>query len=169
MTVRPVSVQPALRLVHADVAAAEQVLTSVHTAERGRVSRRDIASENAAAAAMSPMDVRWVFAVKVAEEIERSGAPGAGVLSPERRYNLSKLATRLGLRTFDANLVIAIVQDGCRSGEGALSARVGERLLLVRGRDDRPAMTGREFAAWLLASACMAVTIGLAMARWVSG
>jgi hypothetical protein len=169
MTVRPASVQPALRLVHADVAAAEQVLTSRHAAERGRASRRDVAAENAAASAMSPLDARWVFAASVAREIELSGAPGAGVLSPERRKTLSRLATRLGLRAFDANLVIAIVQDGCRSGEGALSARIGERLTLVRGREDRPVMTVREFAAWLLASACMAITIGLALARWISG
>lgn len=169
MTVRPASVQPALRLVHADVAATGQVLTSRHKAARGRASRRGIAEENAAAAALSPLDARWVFAVNVAREIELSAAPGAGVLSPERRRNLSRLATRLGLRPFDANLVIAIVQDGCRSGEGALSSRVGERLTLVRGREGGPAMGGREFAAWLLASACMAITIGLAMARWISG
>ena len=169
MTVRPASAQPALRLVHADVAAAEQVLSSRNISPAHAPSRRAVAAENTAAAALSPLDARWVFAVSVAREIELSGAPGAGVLSPERRKNLSRLATRLGLRAFDANLVIAIVQDGCRSGEGALSSRVSDRLTLVRGREDGPAMSGRELGAWLLASACMAITIGLAMARWISG
>lgn len=169
MTVRPASVQPALRLVRPDVAAAGRVLTSRNAADpRAESARRAVEAENSAAAALSPLDARWVFATSVAREIELSGAPAAGVLAPERRRNLSRLATRLGLRAFDANLVIAIVQDGCRSGEGALSPRVGERLTLVRAAEQRPEMTGRELAAWLLASACMAVTIGLALARWIS-
>lgn len=168
MAVRPAAVHTRLRLVRADDAGDARVLPAHNTAERGG-ERTRVAAENRAAAELSPLDARWVFAVSVAREIELSGAPGAGVLSPERRKNLSRLATRLGLRAFDANLVIAIVQDGCRSGEGALSSRVSDRLTLVRGREDGPAMSGRELGAWLLASACMAITIGLAMARWISG
>jgi hypothetical protein len=120
---------------------------------------------------MSALDARWVFAVQVAKEIELSGAPRAGVLAPERRRNLVSLATRLGLRQFDANLVIAIVQDGCRTGEGAgagLSREVSDRLTMVRSATEEGGLSMREMAAWLVASACLAVTIGLALMRWIS-
>lgn len=120
---------------------------------------------------MSALDARWVFATQVAREIELSGAPRAGVLAPERRRNLVRLATRLGLRQFDANLVIAIVQDGCRSGDGTgstLPKEVGDRLAMVRTAGPTSELGMRELALWLLASACLALTIGLALMRWIS-
>lgn len=172
MVMRQGSAKPVLRLVHADEVGA------VHLSPRGNKRRTgspgsSVARENRAAAEMSALDARWIFAVQVAKEIQLSGAPGVGVLAPERRRNLVKLATRMGLRQFDANLVIAIVQDGCRTGgggEGALSRDVSDRLTLVRAGDHagEGALGWRELALWLLASACMAVTIGLALTRWIS-
>lgn len=186
------SAKPMLRLVHADEVGA--VHLSPHRnilragAARGSgvgggggsggAARSSVARENRAAAEMSALDARWVFATQVAREIGMSGAPGAGVLAPERRRNLVKLATRLGLRQFDANLVIAIVQDGCRSGDGphgtagGLSREVADRLTLIRASES-PAGGGqelgwRDLSLWLLASACLAATIGLALTRWIS-
>lgn len=120
---------------------------------------------------MSALDARWVFAVQVAREIELSGAPSAGVLAPERRRNLVRLATRLGLRQFDANLVIAIVQDGSRTGEGAsagLSREVNDRLTLVRRAEAKRSLSARELATWFVATVCLAVAIGLALTKWIS-
>lgn len=166
------SAKPVLRLVHADEAGGVR-LSHARNADparrvepHGRVER--VERENRAAAAMSALDARWVFAVQVAREIELSGAPGAGVLAPERRRSLAKLATRLGLRQFDANLVIAIVQDGCRTEGDGLSREVSDRLSLVRSTDPRGGLNARELAAWLIASACLAVTLGLALTKWIS-
>lgn len=175
MAMRQGSAKPVLRLVHADEVGGVR-LSHARNAEherrgetRGRIER--VERENRAAASMSALDARWVFAVQVAREIELSGAPSAGVLAPERRRNLVSLATRLGLRQFDANLVIAIVQDGCRTGEGAgagLSREVSDRLTMVRSAEATEGLSVRELAAWLVASACLAVTIGLALTKWIS-
>ncbi len=73
-------------------------------------------------------DARWVFAVRVSKALEPGPEPA---LPPDRRRRLMSIAKALGLRPFDANLIIAIVQDAARSGE-PLSSSVEERLGLVR-------------------------------------
>lgn len=55
-------------------------------------------------------DPRWVLAVRVSEGLEGS------VLAPQKRERLVRLGKMLGLSPFDANLVIAIVQDQARRG-----------------------------------------------------
>ncbi|MEM9882280.1 MAG: hypothetical protein AAF800_05120 [Planctomycetota bacterium] len=55
-------------------------------------------------------DPRWVLAVRTAEQLEGS------VLTPEKRDSLLRLGQGFGLGVFDANLVIAIVQDQARRG-----------------------------------------------------
>lgn len=55
-------------------------------------------------------DPRWVLAVRVAESLQ------GDVLVPEKREVLLKLGRMMGLSPFDANLVIAIVQDQARRG-----------------------------------------------------
>ncbi len=55
-------------------------------------------------------DPRWVLAVRCAEALQ------GAVLPPEKRQRLVDLGKRLGLSPFDANLVIAIVQDQARRG-----------------------------------------------------
>jgi len=55
-------------------------------------------------------DPRWVLAVRCAEQLQ------GAILSPERRERLIELGRVLGLSPFDANLVIAIVQDQARRG-----------------------------------------------------
>lgn len=58
----------------------------------------------------SPTDPRWVLATRTAEQLEGS------LLRPEPRDRLVRLGQMLGLSHFDANLVIAIVQDQARRG-----------------------------------------------------
>lgn len=86
-------------------------------------------------------DPRWVFAARVASQLEGGRS---GVLRPERRERLMRTAKLLGLRAFDASLVIALVQDSARRGEvpsgyAPLSPGLGEALRAVpaveRGRD----------------------------------
>lgn len=55
-------------------------------------------------------DARWVLAVRVSEQLEGS------ILPPNKREQLVRLGKVLGLTAFDANLVIAIVQDQARRG-----------------------------------------------------
>ncbi len=59
-------------------------------------------------------DPRIVFAAAVAACMEGGKA---ALLRVEHRNKLHKSARRLGLRVFDANLIIAIVQDAARRGE----------------------------------------------------
>ncbi|MBB6430465.1 hypothetical protein [Algisphaera agarilytica] len=55
-------------------------------------------------------DPRWVLAVRVSEQLQGS------VLPPEKRDRLVKIGKMFGLTAFDANLIIAIVQDQARRG-----------------------------------------------------
>lgn len=57
-----------------------------------------------------PTDPRWVMAVRTAEQLQ------GAILSPEKRERLIKLGKTMGLSPFDANLIIAIVQDQARRG-----------------------------------------------------
>jgi len=112
---------PALRLVANNRPAAR---TATLDAAADRIAR-----ENASAAALTPHDARWIFAVRVRDALE--GGPAA-ILSPDRRERLVRLATRIGLRPFDENLIVAIVQDSVRSGRQDLGHAVEQRLTLIR-------------------------------------
>ena len=76
-------------------------------------ARRIIARENHAAA-LAADDARWLFAQHVKDSVEGGRA---ALLRPQVRRNLVARAEAMGLRPFDANLVIAIVQDAARRGE----------------------------------------------------
>ena len=110
---------------------------------------RDIALENRLASLASD-DVRIAFAATVAAKIEGGRA---GVLRPEARQALVAKGIKLGLRTFDVSLVIAIVQDATRRGEGVAAGPVQGRLGMVGH-----AAPGRNL--WPLAAG---VVLGLAM------
>ena len=86
-----------------------------------RQDRRDIARENHAASSLDPADVRWELASRVQHSLEGGNA---AILRPERRRELIAAAVGRGMRPFDANLVIAIVQDAARRGE-CVSPRKG--------------------------------------------
>jgi len=133
---------PVLRLVNAEGAKA-------HRALRNRTIRA-----NRASAGLDPADARWVFAVRVSQTLEGGRA---AILRPQRRRALLTQARSMGLRDFDASLVIAIVQDGARTGDGALGPSVEQRVALVRRSepkaiDWRPAVVaGLAFGIALLA------------------
>lgn len=57
-----------------------------------------------------PTDPRWVLALRTAESLQGT------ILGPEKRDRLVKIGKMMGLTAFDANLVIAIVQDQARRG-----------------------------------------------------
>lgn len=84
---------------------------------------------DSAAAPLEAGDARWIFTVRVAAAIE---GERAAVLTPEKRERLLKLARLLGLRDFDAALIIAIVQDSARCGLSPLGQTTAERVAMVR-------------------------------------
>lgn len=100
-------------------------------------------------AAIKPTDARWVFAVRVAVAIE---GERAAVLTPEKRERLLRVSAVLGLRPFDANLIIAIVQDSIRCGLDPLGQATSERVAMIRD----PAQALRDESwAWFIKAACV--------------
>lgn len=61
--------------------------------------------------AFDPTDARWRLATETQQSLQ------GAVLAYEDRRRLLSLAQRLGIRAFDANLILAIVQDRARRGE----------------------------------------------------
>ncbi len=55
-------------------------------------------------------DPRWVLAVRTAELLQ------GNILGPERRERIVRMAKLFDLTPFDANMIIAIVQDQARRG-----------------------------------------------------
>lgn len=123
---------PALRLVENGKpgATAPELVPAAKAALLAR--QRAIARENHASSMLDAEDARGIVAARVAEALEGGRA---GVLRPERRRKIVTLATRLGLRPFDANLIIAIVQDGARRGAPPHDPDTHGRLRLI----DNPA------------------------------
>lgn len=117
-------------------------------------------------------DARWVFAVRARREVQGGHA---AIVTPESRKRLLRLANRLGLRDFDANLVIAIVQDDARTFGGTLpipSDSIKGPLALVR-----PAVIPSTRFTWrtehlkalapFAASLAIATVFCLAAVRWL--
>ena len=147
---------PALRLVNTSVDSDVGALPPRHKA----VSR-----ENKAAAALTSSDARWAIAAATANAIEGGTA---AIISPERRRHIVHLATGLGLRPFDANLIIAIVQDAARSGQGPLGAHVIDRLTMIREpRHERDRAATRAIIVSLLTATALGAMLLMSMVLWV--
>lgn len=112
-------------------------------------------------------DARWVFAVRVKRELQGGRA---AIIAPESRKRLLRLANRLGLRNFDANLVIAIVQDDARLYGTALpipSEAARGPLALVRPADPEPSSTSTGIWMSLGASVGLAAIGCYWLAMWL--
>jgi len=93
-------------------------------------------------------DARWVLAARTAAML---AGGRAAVLNPDHRHRLLRLGMHLGLRPFDANLVIATVQDEARLGSGPLGPRLAERLRVIRPADARrPPLAEMPRVLWAL-------------------
>ncbi len=136
--------QPALRLVGASEPpppAATSLARAMAAIERA----------NRESAALSHDDVRHIFAREVAGSLQGGRA---AVLTPETRRRLLARAGRLGLRPFDASLVIAVTQDNARRGAPSDALESDERLDLIR--PERPLIpTARIISLTLLAAAAL--------------
>lgn len=154
-----VAAPSSLRIVHSGDAPPA---TALRRGDALRRARTQVAAENHASAGLSLDDARWAFAASVAQSLQGGRA---GILPPATRQRLLGMGERLGLRPFDASLVIAIVQDGARSGEGALGPPVEGRLRMVR-----PARRAEGSRPWVrvAASGALAMVMLAAMIRWIT-
>lgn len=121
-------------------------------------ARRDVKDENVAAAGMDTpsLDPRWHLASRAYAELKQ------GPLTPVRREGLIDEADRLGLRPFDASLIIAIAQDHARTGRPIEEAE--PTLMLVKPAQQR---SGSGFAQWGFAAACAMALSGLIL-MWMA-
>ncbi|MEO1130517.1 MAG: hypothetical protein AAFX05_12545, partial [Planctomycetota bacterium] len=77
---------------------------------------------------------------------------------------LVDLAGRLGLRPFDASLIIAIVQDGARRGVSVEDTDTTDRLRLVRAAQRR-----RDVLWSVLLAGALALGMTVAVITWLTG
>jgi len=101
-------------MAHSGTTRGPHVFGAAPPARVSAAAARRVAEANREAAAMSLEDARRIFAVRTHEALEGGRA---AILTPTRRRGLMRLGRLLGLKPFDATLVIAIVQDGARRGE----------------------------------------------------
>ena len=120
-------------------------------------AKRAIAEENRAAGgnpSLDPTDPRWVLAARAHSQLQGT------TLTPERRQRVLRNARQLGVRPFEANVIIAVVQDHAR--RSAPLTQAADTLSLLRDpRSDaqRPATWSRWIAAGLTALAANAILI----------
>lgn len=100
----------------------------------------------------NPLDPRWMLAVRTTHQLEGS------ILSPEKREVLIREGVESGLTPFEANLVIAIVQEQARRGVPTVwCALAGEEQLrmipLPREQD-----SSRK-ARWMLRASWIALAV----------
>lgn len=167
---------PLLRLAPGPVAPGREPGASPPRAvpseqHRAALAAERVAYENACAAMLQPADARWIFALRVSHALEGGKA---ALLTPPKRRELIAAAVGAGLREFDANLVIAVVQDAARRGE------LGERAKAIQGMGPSLAMvgvvrrpgagTGRLRTAVIVTVTVVASLVCFAfMVRWLMG
>lgn len=132
------------------------------------VARQRIEEENRKSARLSPDDARQIVAMRIARALEGGRA---AILTPDIRRDIVTQARRMGLRPFDANLIIAIVQDRARTGEPLDQLDTDGRIRLVRGAGARRGgltETGKSETAGVgspseMVAACIAFGTAVAM------
>jgi len=175
---------PPLRLVRSDDAAPALVLRppgapAAHSvgARAGQRSRsaplrssrevarlaRQVQRANRASAQLGEDDVRRIFAARVAESIEGGRA---ALLPLEKRMRLLETARRLGIRPFDASLVIAIAQDAARRGELGLIER-DSRLWATGAAQELGSTRRRTLRRRAMLRLGLTLTLGALLALWL--
>ena len=90
-----------------------------------------LARETARDKTFDPTDARWQLATETQRALQ------GAVLAFEDRRRLLAMANRLGIRAFDANLILALVQDRARRGEPIEAAAETIGMIPVRAAEKR--------------------------------
>lgn len=169
VTAAPVSARPAPAIDHV-AAAREAIAQANREASKVGLGPRffdTLEETRVATPALLSDDARWVFAVRVKREMQGGRA---AIIAPESRQRLLGLANRLGLRDFDANLIIAIVQDDARtfpSVNPVPSESTKGPLALVRSAQPESTDSGEMFWWNIGAASGLACLLCFAMVRWL--
>ncbi|RPG14798.1 MAG: hypothetical protein CBB69_010915 [Phycisphaera sp. TMED9] len=158
------STHPNLTLVPAFAPEDARVRATRQLAE----TRRRIALENRLASGSSHFDAsaleeiaspHLVLAGRIAASLD------GAVLPPERRQDLLRFSKSIGVREFDASLVIAVIQDRARRGE-PMDDIVGPlEIISARGRS-----SGLGNLGFVTLGAGLGIAIGLAtlLVQWLT-
>ncbi len=126
-----------------------------------RDQRRAVEEANAQSAHVSDDAAHAIFSTRVAHQLEGGKV---ALLRPERRRELSKLATNMGIRPFDAQLLIAVTQDAARHGEIV----TGDAALDPAA--DPSVGTRRPMNVWpVLIGSALGIAMAVFAAAWVGG
>lgn len=125
-------------------------------------ARQAVAQENRMAVGgggLTPHDPRWVLAARAYSQLQGE------TLAPDRRERVMRTAQALGIRPFDANVIIAIVQDGARRRQPLGAAQPMLQLL------DRPAPPESARSIWTrwLGAVVLAVIANIMLIWWLIG
>lgn len=129
--------------------------------KENRVAANAGAMQPGFASTIDARDPRWILAMQTKSRLQ------GATLTPDRRDQLMRSGRTLGLRPFETNLIIAIVQDQARRGDMKQDA---PPLLSLVGTNSpnaapaNPAVWPKWFAAIAAAAAVVAVLI-----RWLAG
>ncbi len=121
-------------------------------------ARRSVTEENRAAARnleLDASDPRWVLAARTYTQLEGT------TLTFDRRQKLMRTAERLGVRPFDANVIVAIVQDHARRGHRLHEAAGTIALLDTPAASKRRRHVDPTLLRWLTALAAALVANSL--------
>lgn len=154
--------RPTLRLVN-DGPSPSAALSAERNALDERRARA-IEAENRFAASLPAEDARVIFATEVAGQLQGGLV---ALLTPERRRRLMNRADGLGLRAFDANLIIAIVQDRARCGEFDPDAAADLRLALLRPPGEPRSQGSTPVWMLMLAAVALAGVLLFALVLWL--
>lgn len=132
--------------------------------ERVRAAAREVARENAYAASLSASEAREILTLRVTELLQGGRA---AILTPERRARAIRIARMLGVRDFDAHLVIAVVQDRARRGEIAISGAASSGSSPKADRELLLTSRGTIMALQVAAAALLACAMLLGVMNWI--
>ena len=135
----------ALRMTPADAAVIKENRLAAHA---GEIDSSEI----------DPRDPRWVLAMQTHARLQGT------MLTPERRDELMVSGRRLGLRPFESNLVIAVVQDRARREQPLRMADQTTGLIPLQNLQTLGvAANQRSWRWWLLAVAAAMVVASMAI------
>lgn len=129
------------------------------------LSARESARSRALDPDFDPTDARWHLALETQRALQ------GAMLAFEDRRRLLSLAQKVGIRPFDANLIIALVQDRVRRGEpiehAAPAIAIVPAAAVKTAAARPPALRGANLPHLLVAAVILAMAADAALIAWL--